>query len=44
MKIFILIISGNISGIFSGNIPIEIINQLSDAIYDSENNFSGNYK
>ena len=44
IKILVLIISGNIYGNLSGNIPTVIINQLSDAIFDKENNFSGNYE
>ena len=38
-KIFVLIISGKISG----KLPIGIFNQLSDAIFDKENYFSGKY-
>ena len=44
IKIFVLIISGKISGKFSGKLPSRIFNQLSDAIFDKENYFSGNYE
>ena len=44
IKILVLIISGKISGKFSGNLPTVIFNQLSDAIFDKENYFSGNYE
>ena len=40
IKIFVLIISGKISGMFSGQVPI--FNQLSDAILEKENYFSVN--
>ena len=44
IKIFVSIISGKISGKFSGKLPTLIFNQLSYAIFDKENNFSGNYE
>ena len=44
IKIFVSIISGKISGKFSGKLPTLIFNQLSDAIFDKENYFSGNYQ
>ena len=43
-KNILLIIFGKISGKFSGNRPRVIFNQLSDAIFDKENYFSGNYE
>ena len=44
IKIFVLIISGKISGKFSGKLPRVIFNQLSDAIFNKEHYFSGNYE
>ena len=44
IKTFVLRISGKIYGKFSGKLPTVIFNQLSDAIFDKENNFSGNYE
>ena len=44
IKIFVLIISGKISGKFSGKLPTVIFTQLSDAIFDKENYFSGKYE
>ena len=44
IKIIVLIISGKISGKFSVKISRGIFNQLSDAIFDKENYFSGNYE
>ena len=40
IKIFVLIISGK----FSGKLPIGIFTQLSDAIFDKENYFSGKHE
>ena len=42
IKIFVLIISGKISGRFSDKLPTVTFNQLSDAIFDKEKYFSGN--
>ena len=39
IKIFVLIISGKISGKFSGNLPTEMFTQLSDAIFDKRKLF-----
>ena len=39
IKIFVLIISGKISGKFSCKLPIGIFIQLSDANFDKENYF-----
>ena len=39
IKIFVLINSGKFSGKFSSKLPTVIFNQLSDAIFDKENNF-----
>ena len=44
IKIFVLIMSGKISGKFSGKLPTWIFNQLSDAIFDKEHYFSGKYE
>ena len=44
LKIFVLIISDKTYGNFSGKLPTVIFNQLSDAIFDKENYFSGNYE
>ena len=44
IKIFGLIIAGKISGKFSGKLHTGIFNLLSDAIFDKENYFSGNYE
>ena len=43
-NIFVLIISGKISGTFSGKLPTVIFNQLSDAIFDKENYFSAKFE
>ena len=43
-KTFFLIISGKVSVTFSRKIPTGIFSQLSDAISDKENYFSGYYE
>ena len=44
IKIFVLIISGKISGRFSGKLSTGIFNQLSDGISQKESYFTGNYE
>ena len=43
-KIFVLIISGKISGRFFGKFTPVIFNQLPDAIFNKANYFAGNYE
>ena len=44
IEIFVLIISGKISGKFYSKLPTGIFQQLSVAIFDKENYFPGNYE